>query len=163
MEGGVCWVEFDDVRKVEGCNSSCGMGSGMSFLMSFGFVQSMLEIMVEIVVNVGVCVVGVKSVKVVYIVLINLMLMGLVVMMVLIGCVLIDGIVNDLYFFKVLVGLDNLIVNGIDIFDVVGVVFSGIVLGDWMFLCVCGQVCSIIFVFYDGMICIIFEDCDGNQ
>lgn len=66
------------------------------------------------------------------------MFMGLVVMFVLIGCVLVDGMVNDFYLFKIFIGLDNFIVNGIELLDVVGVVVSGIVLGDWIFFCVCG-------------------------
>ncbi|RIJ09674.1 TIGR03752 family integrating conjugative element protein [Pseudomonas sp. 91RF] len=82
----------------------------------------------------------------------NATLMGSVAMTALIGRIPIDGTVNDPYPFKVLIGADNLIANGIDLPEIAGAVVSGTASGDWTLSCVRGQIRSITFVFQDGTI-----------
>lgn len=55
-------------------------------------------------------------------------------------------------FFKVIIGKENLVVNGLCIFGIEGMIWSGIVVGDWMFFCVIGKLELVIFVFEDGII-----------
>ena len=82
----------------------------------------------------------------------NSTLTGSVAMTALIGRVPVEGVVNDPYPFKVLIGPDNLTANGIDLPDVAGAVISGTAAGDWTFSCVRGQIISMTFVFNDGRI-----------
>ncbi|SDT23441.1 integrating conjugative element protein, PFL_4705 family [Pseudomonas asplenii] len=82
----------------------------------------------------------------------NSTLTGSVAMTALIGRVPVDGVVNDPYPFKVLIGPDNLTANGIDLPDVAGAVLSGTAAGDWTLSCVRGQILSLTFVFQDGRI-----------
>lgn len=82
----------------------------------------------------------------------NATLLGSVAMTALIGRVPVDGTVNDPYPFKVLVGANNLVANGIELPEVAGAVMSGTATGDWTLSCVRGQIESITFVFADGTI-----------
>ncbi|NWA02326.1 TIGR03752 family integrating conjugative element protein [Pseudomonas gingeri] len=82
----------------------------------------------------------------------NSTLTGSVAMTALIGRVPVDGVVNDPYPFKVLIGPDNLTANGIDLPDVAGAVLSGTAAGDWTLSCVRGHIVSLTFVFNDGRI-----------
>lgn len=82
----------------------------------------------------------------------NSTLTGSIAMTALIGRVPVDGVVNDPYPFKVLIGPDNLTANGIDLPDVAGAVISGTAAGDWTLSCVRGQISSMTFVFNDGRI-----------
>ncbi|KIH84079.1 TIGR03752 family integrating conjugative element protein [Pseudomonas batumici] len=82
----------------------------------------------------------------------NSTLTGSIAMTALIGRVPVDGVVNDPYPFKVLIGPDNLTANGIDLPDVAGAVISGTAAGDWTLSCVRGQIVSLTFVFNDGRI-----------
>ncbi|WP_017905069.1 TIGR03752 family integrating conjugative element protein [Pseudomonas asplenii] len=82
----------------------------------------------------------------------NSTLTGSIAMTALIGRVPVDGVVNDPYPFKVLIGPDNLIANGIDLPDVAGAVLSGTAAGDWTLSCVRGQIVSLTFVFNDGRV-----------
>ena len=82
----------------------------------------------------------------------NSTLSGSIAMTALIGRVPVDGVVNDPYPFKVLIGPDNLTANGIDLPDVAGAVISGTAAGDWTLSCVRGQISSMTFVFNDGRI-----------
>ncbi|WP_426879094.1 TIGR03752 family integrating conjugative element protein [Glaesserella parasuis] len=82
----------------------------------------------------------------------NSTLMGSVAMTALLGRVPIDGNVTDPYPFKVVIGRENLMANGIQLPDVEGAIVSGTASGDWTLSCVKGNVDSITFVFSDGRI-----------
>lgn len=82
----------------------------------------------------------------------NSTLLGATSMTALIGRIPIDGKVTDPYPFKIIVGQDNLIANGIELPDVEGAIVSGTSTGDWTLSCVQGKVESISFVFSDGTI-----------
>lgn len=82
----------------------------------------------------------------------NSTLIGSVAMTALLGRIPINGTVNDPYPFKVLIGRDNLIANGIELPDIEGAVVSGTASGDWTLSCVRGTVHSITFTFADGTI-----------
>lgn len=82
----------------------------------------------------------------------NSTLIGSTSMTALIGRVPIDGNVTDPYPFKIMIGRDNLISNGIELPDVEGAIVSGTATGDWTLSCVKGKVESITFVFSDGRI-----------
>lgn len=82
----------------------------------------------------------------------NSTLMGAVAMTALLGRIPIDGTVTDPYPFKVLLGKDNLIANGIELPDVEGAIVSWTTSGDWTLSCVRGKVQSISFIFSDGRI-----------
>lgn len=82
----------------------------------------------------------------------NSTLLGSTSMTALIGRIPIDGNVTDPYPFKVVIGQDNLIANGIELPDVEGAIVSGTVTGDWTLSCVKGNVENITFVFSDGRV-----------
>lgn len=82
----------------------------------------------------------------------NSTLMGSVAMTALLGRIPIDGSVSDPYPFKIMIGRENLIANGIELPDVEGAIVSGTANGDWALSCVRGDVKSITFVFNDGRI-----------
>lgn len=82
----------------------------------------------------------------------NSTLIGSVAMTALLGRVPVNGTVNDPYPFKILIGRDNLIANGIELADVEGAIMSGTASGDWTLSCVRGIVHSITFVFQDGTV-----------
>ncbi|MGR7526924.1 TIGR03752 family integrating conjugative element protein [Klebsiella aerogenes] len=82
----------------------------------------------------------------------NSTLTGSVAMTALLGRVPVGGSVTDPYPFKVLIGRDNLVANGIELPDIEGAVMSGTASGDWTLSCVRGTVHSITFVFRDGTI-----------
>lgn len=82
----------------------------------------------------------------------NSTLMGSVAMTAMIGRVPINGTVNDPYPFKVLIGSDNLIANGIELPDVEAAVVSGTATGDWTLSCVSGSINSMTFIFQDGRV-----------
>ena len=60
--------------------------------------------------------------------------------------------VTDPYFFKLLIGRDNLAANGHEIPELAYAVASGEAIGDWTMGCVSGDVTSMTFVFADGRI-----------
>ncbi|TYA20944.1 TIGR03752 family integrating conjugative element protein [Aggregatibacter actinomycetemcomitans] len=70
----------------------------------------------------------------------------------LVGRVPIDNNVTEPYPFKLLIGRDNLIANGIELPDIEGAIVSGTATGDWTLSCVRGDVKSLTFVFTDGRI-----------
>jgi len=70
----------------------------------------------------------------------------------LIGRVPIGGNVQDPYFFKAIVGRENLIANGHELPEVAYAIVSGEAFGDWTLSCVRGKVYSMTFVFNDGTI-----------
>lgn len=82
----------------------------------------------------------------------NSTLLGSTSMTALIGRIPLNGSVTDPYPFKVIVGQENLIANGIELPDVEGAIISGTVTGDWTLSCVRGNVDNITFVFNDGRI-----------
>lgn len=82
----------------------------------------------------------------------NSTLMGSTSMTALLGRIPIGNSVNDPYPFKVIIGRDNLIANGIELPDVEQAIVSGTATGDWTLSCVRGDVKSMTFVFNDGRI-----------
>lgn len=70
----------------------------------------------------------------------------------LVGRVPLGSQVTDPYSFKIIIGRDNLIANGIELPEVAYSVASGKAVGDWTLGCVRGEVHSITFVFQDGTI-----------
>ncbi|AWX14718.1 integrating conjugative element protein [Mergibacter septicus] len=82
----------------------------------------------------------------------NSTLIGSVALTALLGRVPFDGVVNDPYPFKVIVGRENLTANGITLPNVEGAIFSGTASGDWTLSCVRGKVTSMTLVFSDGRI-----------
>jgi integrating conjugative element protein (TIGR03752 family) len=98
----------------------------------------------------------------VYTVPANATLMGSVAMTALIGRVPVNDVVNDPYPFKVLIGTDNLMANGIELPGVAGAIASGTASGDWTWSCVRGQIRSMTFVFHDGTIRTVTSNGSGN-
>lgn len=82
----------------------------------------------------------------------NSTLTNSIAMTALVGRVPIDNKVSEPYPFKLLIGRDNLIANGIELPDVEGAIVSGTASGDWTLSCVRGDVKSLTFVFSDGRI-----------
>lgn len=82
----------------------------------------------------------------------NSTLVGSTALTALLGRVPIQGAVTDPFPFKVLIGRENLIANGIELPDVEGAIVSGTSSGDWTLSCVRSTVTSITFVFSDGRI-----------
>lgn len=82
----------------------------------------------------------------------NSTLVNSTLMTTLIGRVPVGGNVTDPYFFKVIIGKDNLIANGHELPEVAYAIASGESIGDWTLSCVRGTVFSITFVFEDGTI-----------
>ncbi|OOF52322.1 integrating conjugative element protein [Rodentibacter trehalosifermentans] len=82
----------------------------------------------------------------------NSTLTNSIAMTALVGRVPIDNNVTEPYPFKLLIGRDNLIANGIELPDIEGAIVSGTASGDWTLSCVRGDVKSLTFVFSDGRI-----------
>ena len=68
--------------------------------------------------------------------------------------------VTDPYFFKLLIGRDNLVANGHEIPEIAYAVASGQAIGDWNLRCVSGDVESFTFVFEDGRVVTVPEPGD---
>ena len=71
--------------------------------------------------------------------------------------------VTDPYFFKLLIGRDNLAANGHEIPELAYAVASGEAVGDWTLGCVSGDVVSMTFVFADGRIVTVPEARDVSE
>ena len=71
--------------------------------------------------------------------------------------------VTDPYFFKLLIGRDNLAANGHEIPELAYAVASGEAVGDWTLGCVSGDVTSLTFVFADGRIVTVPEARDVSE
>ena len=71
--------------------------------------------------------------------------------------------VTDPYFFKLLVGRDNLAANGHEVPELAHAVASGEAIGDWTLGCVSGDVTSMTFVFLDGRIVTVPEARDVSE
>ena len=71
--------------------------------------------------------------------------------------------VTDPYFFKLLIGRDNLAANGHEIPGLAYAVASGEAIGDWTLGCVSGDVTSVTFVFADGRIATVPEAKDVSE
>ncbi len=82
----------------------------------------------------------------------NATLINSTAMTALVGRVPIGGQVTDPYSFKVIIGRENLMANGIELPDVAYSIASGKAVGDWTLGCVRGDIFSITFVFEDGTI-----------
>ena len=74
-----------------------------------------------------------------------------------------DARVTDPYFFKLLIGRDNLAANGHEIPELAYAVASGEAIGDWTLGCVSGDVTSMTFVFADGRIVTVPEARDVSS
>lgn len=146
---GTRWIEPDDAKPKENSGSS---EPGFSFPTRFGPAQRTLEGVTDSIATTVSRDSGLSVAKPMYTVPPNSTLMGSIAMTALIGRVPIDGTVNDPYPFKVLIGAENLIANGIDLPEVAGAVVSGTASGDWTLSCVRGHIRSITFVFQDGTI-----------
>ncbi|VVM53626.1 TIGR03752 family integrating conjugative element protein [Pseudomonas fluorescens] len=149
FRNGVRWIEPEDAKPKD---PSASNAQDMSFPARFGPAQKTLENVADTFTSNASQTVEGHSLKPTYTIPPNATLMGSVAMTALIGRVPIDGTVNDPYPFKVLIGADNLIANGIDLPEVAGAVVSGTASGDWTLSCVRGQIRSITFVFSDGTI-----------
>lgn len=93
-----------------------------------------------------------EAAKPVYTIPENSTLMGSIAMTAMIGRVPIQGSVTDPYPFKIIIGADNLIANGIELPDVEAAVVSGTATGDWTLSCVSGAINSLTFIFNDGRV-----------
>lgn len=82
----------------------------------------------------------------------NATLVGSTALTALVGRVPFGGNITDPYSFKVIIGRDNLIANGIELPEVAYSIASGKAVGDWTLGCVRGELYSITFVFQDGTI-----------
>lgn len=82
----------------------------------------------------------------------NATLVASTAMTALVGRVPIGGQVTDPYSFKVIIGRENLMANGIELPEVAYSIASGKAVGDWTLGCVRGDLHSITFVFEDGTI-----------
>ena len=71
--------------------------------------------------------------------------------------------VTDPYFFKLILGRDNLAANGHEIPELAYAVASGEAVGDWTLGCVSGDVTSVTFVFADGRIATVPEPRDVSR
>ena len=75
----------------------------------------------------------------------------------------VEARVTDPYFFKLLIGRDNLAANGHEIPELAYAVASGEAIGDWTLGCVSGDVTSLTFVFADGRIVTVPEARDVSD
>ncbi|MEO0436606.1 MAG: TIGR03752 family integrating conjugative element protein [Pseudomonadota bacterium] len=82
----------------------------------------------------------------------NATLVSSTAMTALVGRVPLGGQVTDPYSFKVIIGQDNLMANGIELPEVSYAIASGKAVGDWTLGCVRGDLFSLTFVFEDGTI-----------
>lgn len=102
-----------------------------------------------------------KTQEPVYTVPRNSTLIGSISMTALIGRIPLNGIVQEPFPFKVIVGKENLAANGITMPFLNGMIFSGTATGDWTLSCVRGTVHSVTYVFNDGTIRTLSSD-DGS-
>lgn len=93
----------------------------------------------------------------------NSTLMGSTSMTALIGRVPIGDTLTDPFPFKVIIGAENLMANGIDLPDVEGAIVAGKASGDWTLSCVKAKVQDITFLFKDGRMMTFPEETDGNN
>ena len=82
----------------------------------------------------------------------NATLVNSTAMTALVGRVPLGGQVTDPYSFKVIIGRDNLMANGIELPQVAYSIASGKAVGDWTLGCVRGDLYSLTFIFEDGTI-----------
>ncbi|MDP8185321.1 TIGR03752 family integrating conjugative element protein [Phocoenobacter skyensis] len=92
----------------------------------------------------------------------NSTLMGAVSMTALLGRIPINNNVSDPYPFKVIIGADNLMANGIELPDIQQAIVSGTATGDWTLSCVRGKITSLSFIFNDGRI-VSSNDSDSDN
>jgi len=93
----------------------------------------------------------------------NATLIGSTGMTALIGRIPRNGVVEDPFPFKVIVGKDNLAANGIEMPGLDGMIFSGKSTGDWTLSCVRGKVISVTYVFDDGTIRTLSADLQNQS
>ncbi|WP_338523653.1 TIGR03752 family integrating conjugative element protein [Pseudomonas batumici] len=155
------WTEPQDATAVDAKGKPLPAGSGKpakGFSFPTAFEDTIHQGQKALKANTGAVGRNIKTIddkaaaKPVYTLPENSTLTGSIAMTALIGRVPVDGVVNDPYPFKVLIGPDNLTANGIDLPDVAGAVISGTAAGDWTLSCVRGQIVSLTFVFNDGRI-----------
>ncbi|PXF30428.1 hypothetical protein WH50_15275 [Pokkaliibacter plantistimulans] len=153
------WVEPQDMRKTDANGMVSSTGSQFSFPSSFSEVGSLadkgLSSLNSATNGAAAQVLGSAAEEdavPVYTIAENATLMGSVSMTALLGRIPINGSVQDPYPFKIIIGSDNLMANGIELPDVAQAVVSGVATGDWVLSCVRGSITSITFVFTDGTI-----------
>ena len=165
------WVEPQDQLKTDLNGLPSSTGTNVSFPTSFGAEVSAVASQGMSAIN-GVTggaatqALGAPEPEAVpvYTIAENATLMGSVSMTALLGRIPISGSVQDPYPFKVIIGSDNLMANGIELPDVAQAVVSGVATGDWVLSCVRGSITSITFVFTDGTIRTINgQSEDGGQ
>lgn len=93
----------------------------------------------------------------------NATLVGSVAMTALIGRVPIEGALTDPFPFKVIIGQENLMANGLELPEIEGAIVAGKASGDWTLSCVKGDVESITFIFRDGRIVSLPQDGNGSN
>jgi len=69
-----------------------------------------------------------------------------------VGRIPVKGTIPDPYPFKLIMGKDNIVANGLELPEVSGMIWSGVAKGDWNLSCVAGDLYSVTFVFQDGTI-----------
>lgn len=79
-----------------------------------------------------------------------------------VGRIPVKGSIPDPYPFKLIMGKENIMANGLDLPEVEGMIWSGIAKGDWNLLCVAGDLYSVTFIFQDGRI-VTHEADDGED
>lgn len=94
---------------------------------------------------------------------VNSTLLGSVSMTALLGRIPIEGKVTDPYPFKIVIGRDNLMANGVELPNVEGAIVSGTATGDYVLSCVRGNIKNITFVFDDGRITTIPKDNENSK
>lgn len=151
LAGAVRWVEPADAMPVDKRGQSAA--SGVQFPSSFGHAgDNAISQQKKVFLAAAKGERNIEDATPVYTLPENSTLTGSVAMTALLGRVPINGTVSDPYPFKVLIGRDNLIANGVELPDVEGAVISGTASGDWTLSCVRGTVNSMTFVFRDGTI-----------
>lgn len=149
--GAIQWVEPADAVALDKHNQSAAP-SGFQFPTQFGTGDNAISQQKKEFLAVAKGERAIEEAIPVYTLPENSTLTGSVAMTALLGRIPINGTVSDPYPFKVLIGRDNLIANGVELPDVEGAVISGTASGDWTLSCVRGTVHSITFVFGDGTI-----------
>ena len=79
-----------------------------------------------------------------------------------VGRIPVKGTIPDPYPFKLIMGKENIVANGMELPEVQGMIWSGVARGDWNLKCVAGELFSVTFVFEDGTIVTQKAD-DGDE
>lgn len=154
-QGGLVWVDPLEVRAVaQRSGDAAGRGNSGVSAFKTAFDNGRDAVAQRMPGNLGAQAVAggepAAAATPVYTVPKNSTLTGSVSMSALLGRVPINGTVQNPYPFKIVIGAENLVANGIMLPELKGAVVSGTAIGDWTLSCVRGTVRSITFVFADG-------------